>query len=93
LASWKMIYLSKGGRVILIKITLSNLPTYFLSLITLFVGVANHIEKLHHDFLWGGLGEEFKFRLVSWSKVYSLISEGGLGIWNLLKFNRALLGK
>jgi hypothetical protein len=32
LASWKRLYLSKGGRVTLIKSTLSNLPTYFLSL-------------------------------------------------------------
>ena len=32
LASWKKLYLSKGGRVTLIKSTFSNLPTYFLSL-------------------------------------------------------------
>ena len=32
LASWKKLYLSKGGRVTLIKSTLFNLPTYFLSL-------------------------------------------------------------
>ena len=29
LAGWKKIYLSKGGRLTLIKNTLSNLPTYF----------------------------------------------------------------
>jgi hypothetical protein len=29
LASWKRLYLSKGGRVTLIKSTLANLPTYF----------------------------------------------------------------
>jgi hypothetical protein len=28
LANWKMLYLSKGGRVTLIKSTLANLPTY-----------------------------------------------------------------
>ncbi len=32
LAVWKRLYLSKGGKVTLIKSTLSNLPTYFLSL-------------------------------------------------------------
>jgi len=32
LASWKKIYLSKGGRVTLIHSTLSSIPTYFLSL-------------------------------------------------------------
>jgi hypothetical protein len=43
--------------------------------------------------LWGGIGEEFKFHLVNWSKVCSPISSGGLGIRNLRIFNKALLGK
>jgi hypothetical protein len=83
LASWKMIYLSKGGRITLIKRTLSNLPTYFLSLFPILATVANYIEKLQRDFLWGGIGEEIKYHLVSWSKVCSPISKGGLGIQNL----------
>jgi len=44
-------YLSKGGRVILIKNTLSNLPAYLLSLFPIPSSVANRIEKLHRDFL------------------------------------------
>ncbi|KAF5470013.1 hypothetical protein F2P56_010566, partial [Juglans regia] len=92
LAAWKRLYLSKGGRLTLIKSTLSNLPTYFLSLFPLPTKVANRIEKLQRDFLWSGLGEEFKFYLVNWSTVCTPISEGGLGIRHLLKFNQALLG-
>jgi hypothetical protein len=42
--------LSNGGRVTLIKSTLSNLPMYFMSLILLTASVANRIEKLQHDF-------------------------------------------
>jgi hypothetical protein len=44
-----------------------------MSLFSLSAGVANRIEKLHQDFLWGGLGEEFKFHLVSWFKACSPI--------------------
>jgi hypothetical protein len=47
LASWKQKYLSKGGRVTLIKSTLSNLPTYLLSLFLILASVANCIGKLH----------------------------------------------
>jgi hypothetical protein len=38
------------------------------------------------------MGEEFKFHLVSWTKVCTPIAEGGLGVRNLLVFNRALWG-
>jgi hypothetical protein len=75
------------------KTTLSNLPTYFLSLFSLPMTVANCFEKLHCDFLRVGLGEEFKFHFVSYSEVCSPILECGVGIRNLLKFNCALLGK
>jgi hypothetical protein len=68
LADWKKLYLSKGGRLALIKSTLSNLPTYYLSIFTIPVGVANQIEMLQSDFLWGG--NEFKFHLVNWSRFF-----------------------
>jgi hypothetical protein len=60
-----MMYFSKGGPITLLKSSLSNLPTYFMSLFPLSVGVANRIKKLHRDFLWGRIGEEFKFHPVN----------------------------
>ena len=51
LAGWKRLYLSKGGRVTLIKSTLSNLPTYFLSLFPIPAIVTNRIEKFQQNFL------------------------------------------
>ena len=43
LARWKKMYLSKGGRLMLLKSTLSSLSTYFLSLFTILTHVANKI--------------------------------------------------
>ena len=60
-------YLSKGGRITLIKSTLSSLPTYFMSLFPIPGLVALRIDKIQRDFLWGGMGEGKKFHLVNWS--------------------------
>ena len=51
LAGWKNMYLSKGGRLTLLKSRLSSLPTYFPSLFTIPSHVANKIERLQRDFL------------------------------------------
>ena len=93
LAGWNITYLLKGRRFTLIKSTLSNLPTYFLSLFPIPMSVVNRLEKLQRDFLWGGLNEKPKFRLVKWAQICSPIQGGGLGIRNLCNFNLALLGK
>jgi hypothetical protein len=49
LASWQKLYLSKGGRVTLIKSTLSSIPTYLL-LFPIPVSVAKRLERLQREF-------------------------------------------
>ena len=93
LAGWKKVYLFKGGKVTLIKSSLSSLPTYFLSLFPLLGKVAKRMEKLQKDFLWNGIGGEPKIHLVNWAKVCRPLQVGGLGIRLLENFNSALLGK
>ena len=92
LAGSKRMYLSKRGKVTLIKSTLSSLPTYFLSLFPVPIKVANHMEKLQRDFLWSGIDAP-KISLVEWVKVCMPIQNDGLGIRWLRRFNSALLGK
>jgi hypothetical protein len=77
----------------LIKSTLSSLPTYFLSLFAVPSSVAHRIEKLQRDFLWGGIGDEFKYHLVNWRIICAPIQQGGLGLRQIIPFNQALLGK
>ena len=77
----------------MIKSTFSNILTYYLCLFQIPVRMAKRIEKIQRDFQWGGGGDEFKFHLVNWSKVCMPTEARGLGVRNLIKFNRALLGK
>jgi hypothetical protein len=77
----------------MLKSTLSSLSTYFLSLFICPVSVANRLERLQRNFLWGDSGEAFEYHLVGWDVVCSPIKDGGLGNRKLLDFNRALLGK
>ena len=93
LAGWKRLYLSKGGRLTLIKSTLSNLPTYFLSLFPIPADVIKRIDKIQRNFLWGSSEEEVKFHLVKWDSICRPYVNGGLAIKNLRVFNTALLGK
>jgi hypothetical protein len=34
--------------------------------------------------------DEFKFHLVNWSRICTLMKSGGLGVRNLIQFKRAL---
>jgi hypothetical protein len=62
LAGWKKLYLSKGGRLTLLKSTLSSLPTYFMSLFKIPVSVAKRIESFNAIFYgveWGMISNSF----------------------------------
>ena len=73
LVGWKRLYLSKGGKVTLIKSTLSSLPTYFLSILPILEKVGNCINKLQRDSLWSGISGDSKLHLGKWAKVCRLV--------------------
>ena len=53
LFGWKRLYLSKDGRLTLQKSNLSSLPTYYLFLFTIHKYVANRLERIKGNFIWG----------------------------------------
>ena len=54
LALWKRQYISKGGRIMLIKSNLASLTIYFMSLFRLPRRVRLRLEHIQKKFLWGG---------------------------------------
>ncbi|RVW26068.1 LINE-1 retrotransposable element ORF2 protein [Vitis vinifera] len=93
LALWKRQYISKGGRITLIKSTLASLPIYQMSIFRMPKSVAKRVEKTQRDFLWGGGNLEGKVHLVKWDAVCTEKHKGGLGLRRIATLNRALLGK
>ena len=93
LAMWKRQYISKGGRLTLIRSTLSSMSIYFMSLFYLRGKVRSRLEKIQRDFLWGGRALVQKPHLVRWNLVCLERKKGGLGVRNLALMNKALLSK
>ena len=93
LALWKRQYISKGGRITLIKSTLASMPIYQMSIIHMPKSVAKRVEKTQRDFLRGGGNLEGKVHLVKWDVVCIEKFNGGLGLRRIATLNRALLGK
>ncbi|RVW26389.1 putative ribonuclease H protein [Vitis vinifera] len=93
LARWKRQYISKGGRITLIRSVLASMPIYHMSLFRMPKSVAKRLDKVQRDFLWGGGSEEKKAHLIKWEAICEDKSKGGLGLRKLVFLNKALLGK
>ncbi|GKC54223.1 putative RNA-directed DNA polymerase, eukaryota, reverse transcriptase zinc-binding domain protein [Tanacetum coccineum] len=63
LSSWKARLLSVGGRLLLIKAVLGNLPTYFMSIYLMPVSVRSKLESMRSKFFRGADPNESK---MSW---------------------------
>lgn len=53
LAGWKKLYLSKGGRLTLLRSTLSNRPTCYLSLFTSVAIGLKRCKEISYAVAWG----------------------------------------
>ena len=93
LAFWKRQYISKGGRLTLIRSTSSNVPIYFMSILRMPRSVRLRLEQFQREFLWGGGALERKIHLIKWPVVCSDKSKEGLRVKCLSTLNRSLLGK
>nr|CAN66460.1 hypothetical protein VITISV_035842 [Vitis vinifera] len=93
LALWKRQYISKRGKITLIKSTLASMSIYQMSIFRMSKSVAKRVEKVQRDFLWEGGNLEGKVHLVKWDVVCTEKNKGGLGLRKIAMLNRALLGK
>ena len=93
LAMWKRQFIFEGGRITLIRSTLSSIPIYLMSLLRMSRVVRLRLKQIQRDFLCGGGAWERKLHLVKWVIVSPDKSKGGLGVRCLSTHNRTLLYK
>ncbi|GAV62977.1 zf-RVT domain-containing protein, partial [Cephalotus follicularis] len=87
--SWMSKTLSFGGRLQLVKATLTNMQTYWCSTFLLPMHTVRQCECLLRKFLWGGHGRG----KVKWYAVCKPLADGGWGIKDRKTWNKALLLK
>jgi hypothetical protein len=91
LPSWRAALLDRGGRLELVRATLSAIPIFSMMSLDIPVKTLTAIEKIIRGFLWKGRKDvKGGHRLVAWDKVCTPKEWGGLGIPNLRYLNIAL---
>jgi hypothetical protein len=91
LPGWKASLLDKGGRLELVRSTLSVMPIFSMMSLDIPVKTILAIEKIIRGFLWKGRKDvKGGHCLVAWDKVCTPKAWGGLGIPNLRMMNVAL---
>ncbi|XP_077232361.1 uncharacterized protein LOC143869152 [Tasmannia lanceolata] len=89
IASWTNRFLSKAGRVELIKSVLNSFSVYWSSAFRLPMGVLNEIDKIMRIFVWAGSSMANSYHPISWDNVCSPKEEGGLGIRSIYEVSKA----
>ncbi|RVW37305.1 LINE-1 reverse transcriptase-like [Vitis vinifera] len=89
LARWKRQYISKGGRITLIRSVLASMPIYHMSLFRMPKSVAKRLDKVQEISYGEGGSEEKKAHLIKWEAICEDKSKGGLGLRKLVFLNKA----
>ncbi|XP_074296937.1 uncharacterized protein LOC141627603 [Silene latifolia] len=82
-----------AGRLVLVRVVLSTMSSYWASLFVLPKGVINRVDSICRNFLWEGSTEHNKAPLLALYKVCVPQKDGGLGLRVSTIWNIATIGK
>jgi hypothetical protein len=93
LDNWKASFLSQAGKEILLKAVVQAIPTYNMGVFQLPITLCKELNQLMQQFWWSHMSKNSKIHWMSWSNMGYSKLKGGLGFWDLVMFNKALLAK
>ena len=87
-------FLTQAGRLQLVNLVMSSLPTYAMCCLRVPIAVLDFIDRARRHCLWRGSDVNAKGKsLAAWPKVTKPKNKGGLGVIDLRTQNEALLLK
>ena len=93
LVGWKEKLLLKAGKETLIKVVAQAIQTYAMSCFKIPDSLCEEMTSLIRNFWCGQQKDERKKVWISWDKLCTPKSQGGMGFKQLKQFNLALLAK
>ena len=93
LAGWKANMLSVAGRMVLIQVSTSTIPSYVMQSNFLLNKILSDIDRVNRNFLWGSFEHKKKMHWVNWDTITKPKKLGGLGLQSARGRNTALLTK
>eukprot|EP00253_Pinus_taeda_P034625 PITA_34625 len=93
ISHWSFRWLSRAGRLTLLKSVLLAIPVYWVALSWIPKGILEKIRRLCCRFLWAGSSEKSVLPWVAWEKIARPKDWGGWGIKCLPEFSLSLAAK
>lgn len=93
LSCWTTKHLSYAGRIQLLKSVIMHMQNYWCLALLLPQKAINEIESICNRFLWSGKIDKRAMTMVAWRTVCLPKGEGGLGLKQIGKWNKAAICK
>jgi hypothetical protein len=90
---WSHRWLSRAGRLVLVKSILESIPVYWMSLSWILKGILEAARKICFKFLWSGKKDSYVTPWVRWENIVAPKALGGWGLKNIFLFSKALAEK
>lgn len=89
--SWRNRLLNNAGKEVLIKVVVSALPTYVISVFQLPSSWCTEINSIVARFWWGATNGACKIHWKRWEAMTMAKREGGFGFKDMASFNLAMV--